>query len=241
MKHSLTGMSSVRRGRMIILPVLLFALAPPLRAEPYWVAWEGNDFPENEGWRRRVNGEGPAMRTLADGIMTIDGLWSTQVDDFYRMERTLDPDPGELFVMQWRLRVHEVIGSPLTLYDPGVTVYSDDDWTVSLLFGTDFIRSFHERLEIPMQPAVFHTFEFHSRDMRSYELLLDGALIHVGSFWEPTFTQSRIDWGDLARGSASLSDWDYFRFGVVPEPTAGLLILALLLSARGLRLTRSKS
>ena len=222
-------------GRLVVLSVLLGAVSAPATATPYWVAWEGNDFPENEGWERIVNGPQPAVRTLADGIMTMDGLADRQIDDYYRMQRLLDPEPDEQFVMQWRLRVQEVVGNPLTLYDPGVAVFSDDDWTVSLLFGTDFIRSFHEHVIIPMQPDVFHEFEFRSSDMRSYELYVDETLVHNGSFWEPTFESSKVAWGDVARGSASLSDWDYFRVGVVPEPEAIWLVLVGLGAAVALR------
>ena len=204
-------------SRTLTIACLFAATAPAAFAAPYWVAWEGDDFPENEGWQRVVDGIGPAERTLADGIMTIDGLADTQIDDYYRIERPLDPEPDEQFIMQWRLRVHDVVGSPLALYDPGVAIFSDDDWTVSLLFGTDFIRSFHEHMVIPIEPDVFHEFEFRSLGMRSYELYVDGTLVHDGFFWEPTFESSKVAWGDLARGSASLTDWDYFRVGVVPE------------------------
>ena len=194
-------------------------------AETFWVTWEGNDYPENEGWERIVNGPQPAERTLADGIMTMDGLADRQIDDYYRMERSIDPGPGEEFVMQWRIRVDEIVGHPLALYDPGVAVWSDDDWEVSLLFGTDFVYSFHENIRIGVAPDVYHTWEFRSSDMRSYDLAVDGDLIHTGVFWEPTFERSKVAWGDEARGSASLVDWDYFRFGVVPEPGTMILFL----------------
>lgn len=225
--------------RLLFLPLLGLAISHQVHADQYWVAWEGNDYPENDGWERRVNGSGgPAIRTLNDGIMTMDGRADLQIDDYYRMERPLNPEAGEEFIMQWRLRVNEVDGHPLGLYDPGVQLYSDDDWAVSLLFGTDFIRSFHEDLTFPMEGGVFHTFEFRSLDMRSYRLFVDDSLIHVGSLWEPDFDRSRVHWGDLARGSASLVDWDYFRFGVVPEPGTGISLLALLFGTRALQGTR---
>jgi hypothetical protein len=229
--------NGMARWGVLLCLVVAGAGALPALAEPYWVTWEGTDYPENEGWERRVNGVGPAIRTLHDGIMTMDGLADLQIDDYYRMERQLNPEAGEEFVMQWRLRVVGVDGFP-PAYDPGAAVWSDDDWTVSLLFGTDFIHSFHEAWYFPIEPMVFHALEFRSSDMRSYDLYLDGLLIHVGPFWEPTFDRSRVHWGDRARGSASLTDWDYFRFGIVPEPNSGLLLLALLGSTRALQQSR---
>ena len=213
---------------LILMGIVGGTLAPEVAASPYWVAWEGNDFPENEGWERIVNGVGPAERTLSNGIMTMDGLADQQIDDYYRMERPIDPGQGEEFVMQWRLRVRKVVNSPLALFDPGLEVFSDDDWSLAFVLGTDFIRSFHESIEIPFQAGLFHTFEVRTSDMRAYELLIDDSVVHVGSFWEPTFRSSRIEWGDYTRGSASLVDWDYFRFGVVPEPETGIATLALL-------------
>jgi len=216
---------------------ILFAIAAAdaARGAPYWVAWEGNDYPENEGWERIVNGPQPAERTLADGIMTMDGLADRQIDDYYRMERPIDPEPGEVFVMQWRLRVNEIIGSPLTLKDAGIGVFSDEDWELLLVFGVDFIRSFHEDVVIPFEAHAFHTFEVRSFDMQRYELYMDGSTVYVGSFWEPSFRRSRIEWGDYTRGAASLVDWDYFRFGVIPEPSCCILLLAALCALHSTR------
>ena len=218
-------------SRTLTIACFAIAIAPAVPAAPYWVAWEGNDYPENEGWQRIVDGVGPAQRSLAAGVMTIDGLADRQIDDYYRMERPVDPAPGEQFLMQWRLRVDQVIGNPLGLYDPGVAIFSDDDWTVSLLFGTDFIRSFHEDAIVSVQPGVFHSFDFRSLDMRGYNLYVDGALALTGSFWEPTFEKSKVEWGDRARGSASLSHWDYFRIGVIPEPGTLYLLFTILCSS----------
>lgn len=212
---------------------LVANIAAPLHAEQYWLAWEGNDYPENEGWERRINGVGPAVRTLGDGIMSIDGRADRQIDDYYRMDRSLNPEPGELFVMQWRLRVNEVIGHPLGLYDPGVGLFSDDDNELTFVLGVDFIRSYHEDgAIIPIEPFVFHEFEVRSFDMQTYELRIDGTTARTGEFWKPNFRRSGVDWGDYTRGSASLTDWDYFRFGVVPEPSSLALILALAGGAR---------
>jgi hypothetical protein len=223
----------------LALALTLCAFTVSATADPYWVAWEGNDFPENEGWERIVNGPQPAERTLADGIMTMDGLADTQIDDYYRMDRPLDPELGEEFVMQWRLRVDEIIGHPLGLWDPGLSLFSDDDWALTFVLGTDFIRCCYEDVDLPFEPGAFHVFEVRSWDMRTYQLRMDQVLMHIGTFWEPSFESSRIQWGDYTRGSASLVDWDYFRFGVVPEPNTGLLLSAFLSAHRAVFSRRS--
>ena len=35
---------------------------------------------------------------------------------------------------------------------------------------------------------------------------------------------SGVTWGAATEGASSVSTWDYVRFGVVPEPAAGLLL-----------------
>lgn len=212
--------------RLFTLGVLFCALPGAARAEPYWVAWEGNDYPETDGWERFHYGDDglPAARTLSEGAMTLNGLASIEIIDSYQISRLLNPGLGEQFVMQWRVRVEEIIGNPAFLYDPGLNIFSDDDWALTFHLGTDRIRSVHENVLIPFEAGAFHAFEVRSFDMRDYVLSIDGTVAHSGTWWEPTFRQSSISWGDFLFGAASQSSWDYFRFGVVPEPAASVLL-----------------
>lgn len=206
-------------------------------ANPFWVSYEGDDYPENQGWTRIIEGDGPANRSLADGVLTIDSLWSTQVSDFYRIDRPVNPGSGEVFVSQWRVRVNTVVGN--TSYDPGLAFFSDDTWGLGFLLGHGGLwGNFEHQLFIPYEPDVFHAFELRSRDMRTYELFMDGALAHVGMFWEPAVTGPYVAWGDATRGSASDADWDYFRFGVIPEPASILLTSAMACAMRRSLFTR---
>ncbi len=222
-----------RSNRGILMPLLtlglfLFALSGVSRADQYWVAWEGNDFPENEGWERShyVNGP-PAIRTLADGIMTLDGMESVEVTDMYRMYRPLNPGPGEEFVAQWRLRVN-ANGNPTFPYDPGVAIYGDNYEHVLLVFGVNEFYSILERRFASFDQDMFHTWAFRSSNMGTFSLALDDTVVYAGVFAQAVAVGGRISWGDLVYGSNSLSEWDYFRYGVVPEPTSCFSLLALL-------------
>jgi len=225
---------------LILMGILGGAFAGVARGEPYWVAWEGNDFPENEGWERYHYGaKGPsADRSLTGGIMTLDGLASIEIVDGYRLDRPLDPGPGEEFVVRWGLRVNEVASD--YPYDPGLAVYSDDAWHFVLVIGVDEVHSVLEQEEIGFEPGVFHAWEFRSRDMRSYTLLVDGSVIRTGSFLASGAVESRVDWGDVVAGANSHSDWDYFRFGVVPEPASWVSLLALFCGTRVRHTERNK-
>ncbi|MCC6358933.1 MAG: hypothetical protein IT450_09330 [Phycisphaerales bacterium] len=233
-----------RSNRGMLLPLLtvsflLSALPRESRADQYWVAWEGNDYPENEGWTRRHYGDDgpPAIRSLADGVMTLDGLASIEIIDAYRINRPLDPEPGEVFVAQWGLRVNEV--SSIYPYDPGFELTSDDGWLVSLVFGVNEAHSILEQDYFAIEGAGFHAWEFRSADMRSYVLSMDGSVVFTGALIESSAGQPRIIWGDDVAGASSHSDWDYFRFGVVPEPGTCFLWLAPLLCARLFRVSRN--
>jgi hypothetical protein len=224
-------------NRLLTFIVLLSAAGPSAaHAEPYWVTYEANDLPENEGWERYYgNWEGPGQgggyRTVEDGILTIDSLYDDGVVEgaIYHRPGQLDPDSGELFIAEWRLNVDEVYGWGSDAFDPAVTVTSDEGWIVGIGYGADTIYSyFEDDVSIPYAPDVFHEFLFTSWDMRTYELYMDGELVHEGAFWEGLLT-SYLAWGDGVQGAASLSHWDYARFGVVPEPSCLLLGTVLLL------------
>ncbi|MGB2825201.1 MAG: hypothetical protein WBC49_01005 [Thermoplasmata archaeon] len=209
--------------------VILFVGAPVL-ADQYWIAYEGNDFPEKEGWTRRwVYKE--AKRWLEDGTLVIDSRESIEIADWYRKDRTgeLDPGPGETFVCQWRIRPDQVIGP----WDPGVAVRSDGGWDVVFTFSVDTVYSTGEPgTKLTFAPGVFHEFELRSSDMRRYELWMDGALGLTGLFRRGV-GGGWLSWGDLTEGGAGLARWDYMRFGVVvPEPNTGLLLTFCLASRR---------
>jgi hypothetical protein len=216
------------------LLIILTATVPAL-GTPYWIAWEGDDFPENQGWTRnwgnyqgQYQGDG-AIRTLEDGILTYDSLFDVGVCDFsfIEMPGQLDPDPGEVLVMEWRLKVDELVG--WSQYDPGVAVKSDEAWVMGLGFAVDQVLSvFEHGVSAPITPGVFHSYVLRSPDMRTYELFIDGELALEGVF-VPRAMSSYVGWGDSVQGAASLHHWDYFRFGVVaPEPGSILLVGALL-------------
>jgi hypothetical protein len=225
---------------VLMMAVTMLLAASAARASPYWIAWEGDDFPENQGWKRIWgNWQGPyqgpgAKRTLEGGVLTYDSLYDPGVVDYSYMERPgqIDPPPGHLFVMEWRLKVEQVTD----IGDPDVALRSDEGWALGLLFGVDRIYSLFEGLlTIPIVPAVFHEYRVVSSDMRTYLLYIDGDLARRGSL-VPKFVQSYVALGDGVQGSASVHSWDYFRFGVVPEPSPAI---GLLLVVAGVTWRRS--
>jgi hypothetical protein len=196
------------------------------RASPYWIEYEpaNGHFPEEEGWTRIWN-DGGALRTLEDGCLVIDSRASYEIVDYYRqyLDGHLNPGPAETFLMEWRMTIDEVDGR----HDPGVSVFGDDKWAVGFAFSLDTIESgFEYGVSASFDPGVPHSFEFSSSDMRAYALYIDGQLAIQGSFWE-SLDASHVGWGDVVEGSSSLTRWDYFEFGVVPEPSARLSVTSI--------------
>jgi hypothetical protein len=210
--------------------VLLSVLLPAATAgaTPYWIGWEGEGttagLPEQSGWTRNWGNwqgahQGGAYRTLQDGVLTYDSLYDAGVYDFSKIVRPgqIDPDPGELLVMEWRLKVDAVTG---WTYDPGVVLVSDTVKSVAFLFGNGIVRCGYENSVIlPVTSGILHSYRVLSWDMVNYELFIDGQLAHVGPF-EPHVSPSYVAWGDFVQGAASLHQWDYFRLYVVPEPAS---------------------
>ena len=217
--------------RLISLAASVLLATAPVWAEPYWYAYEGNDFPENEGWERHTSGP-PVQRWLEDGSFFIDSRGILASVDNYTIyfDEGVDPEPGETFIMNWRLNVHEA--DPWE--DPGVYVISDDLWTVTFLFDEDTLKSFYEpNVYVELEPYVYHEFELRSTDMRSYELYVDGDLAIEGVFFEGFFSPY-VGFGDVT-SSGSLAAWDYFRFGVVPEPATAPAFMIALVAGRIMR------
>ena len=226
-----------------LLPVVVCVLAAGsvARGALFWRCWEGNKYPEQEGWYRTVRGGG-AERTLANGMLTLDGMASGSIVDEYHWEAPLVPAPGQYFRVDWRMRVDQVAG----IADPLLAITAGGRGEVFLLYQEAAIYSMYEYVWINFAPGVFHKYSLTSGDLLTYDLRIDGQLVYSGHFVGPSPT-SGVGWGDGAEAASSLSVWDYVRFGVVsgcvpawaghvcrgsndvrfgnvPEPTAGLLL-----------------
>ena len=107
------------RWMLCFVVAALGGLASMAGAAEYWITYEGNALPEDEGWNRywgdadgEYHGDG-AIRTVQDGILTMDTLHDPWIYDYAQLflPGQIDPDPGELFVMEWRLKIDQVDGS----------------------------------------------------------------------------------------------------------------------------------
>jgi hypothetical protein len=210
-------------NRLTGLAVLAaLAMTAAARSEPYWIAWEAasGHFPEEEGWTRHTF-YGGGQRWFEDGALVLDTTAYGGICDWAQMDRpgAMDPGPGEIFAMKWRLNVAEI--NPPDQYEADVGFASDEAWCIGFNFGLDFVHSvFENRLIATFPPYVFHDFELISSDMRNYTLLIDGWPKGEGVFLH-LINPSQIFGGDGVQGPTSMTRWEWFEFGAVASPQPG--------------------
>lgn len=224
--------------RLLNVTVTLLLAVTAARASPWWVSWNGDAFPETEGWSH-YSTDPLAQRWLEDGRLFIDSRADWAINDIYGQLRPgeMTLGPSELLVIAWRIRVDEVV--PSDSHDPAVFVRSDDQYEVSLNLRMDGIESFYEPDNwVAYAPGHFHDFRFESPDMRTYSLWIDGVPAMEGIFFESLFSGGSVGWGDMS-SNRSLAEWDWFQCGIVPEPGTSMCVLATLCVV-GLRSRRTR-
>lgn len=206
---------------------LTIALVARANADRYWVAYEGDDFPENEGWERVYGDEngpqqGGSNRSLEEGLLVLDSTRNHLIYDTYFRRQQINPDPGEKFICEWRMRVASNAGPAA---DNRVGIAKDGGGIVGFDLGYDAVRSSREGWTEPLAPGIFHTFRLESSDMVTYRFWLDGINVREGR-WSSSLNESYVGFGDSSLGGniVSFAEWDYLRFGVVPEPSSIMLV-----------------
>jgi hypothetical protein len=211
---------------MRILTILtLFALVSSAAAEQFWIEYDASSglFPEECGWTRTTHGGG-AVRSLADGVLTLDSTADQLIADYYRVDRPITPGPGETFVATWRVRV----GYHSGYWEALAYIHADDGGRVLVDYKMDRMRVFDEGWQFAITPGVFHTYRIESNDMDVYTLSVDGSAVHGGVFHGPGEPIPFVDFGDIGYGGDTLTrlDWEYFGFGIIPEPSSLGMTLA---------------
>lgn len=209
----------------------LLTLAGSAAGEQFWVEYDASCglFPEECGWMRTIEGGG-AVRSLADGILTLDSMADPMIFDYYKMNRPITPGPGETFVATWRVCVAE----QSEFWEQLAYFHGDAGSAVVLGYYLDRVCSLYEGWYLPFLPGVFHTYRLESPDLSSYSLWIDDAYSIAGVFHSPCEPVPFVIFGDGTCGTGagvSRTEWEYFGFGVVPEPSALITVFAIALCA----------
>ena len=219
--------------------VILSVAAAVASANQYYVGYEGNDLPESEpGWVRYHGDEngsqGGALRYIetdpnGNSYLVIDSLRNQMIYDYAQYGRQMDPGQGELFVAEWRVKILEHYG----WYNSGLGFASDTGNLQAFYYSFDHIAR-SQGGTYPISAGEFHSYRFESPDMAHYVLWIDDQEVWNGT-WDIIggVVFSSAGFGDPIQGGGgrSLAEWDYFRFGVVPEPSSMVLILLVCVCA----------
>ena len=196
------------------------------------VCYDGTVFPEEAGFARA--GTFDADRSVADGVFSHHvelGQWDPPPygeQDFYRFD--LDEFVGRPFFAEWRMtsdaprsEVDENNGAGLIVFTGGGVGYHFN-------MASDFARILRgypfPTIYFDIEAGVPHTYRLEVYGADYFEFQIDGLVVDSG-LPEAEFPSSDalMSFGTRFYMDESTSNWDYVRFGTIPEPATGLLVL----------------
>lgn len=204
---------------------LAFTTASIARADLFWVAYEADNLPEQSGWTRVFESPG-GIRSASAGIFVLNTISRPAVYDFNFRQATAILDPGEELAFEWRVRVTGSIHDTFIQVGRGA-VYGG----IGPSIGPDTVQ-ISDTVSLPIASGVFHSYRLVTSDMRNFRLWIDGSLAWTYApvtLYQPNINVLFGDWTGFATSISSVSEWDYFRFGVVPIPaptSIGMLVVA---------------
>ncbi len=221
--------------RMLMFGLCLLGLvAGSAWGEPYYLRYDADVFPEEAGWERHsTDPHGEVIRTIEDGVLTIDSSASLLTTDWYLREiPELELSPGEELRLEWRMRT---LMTQTHLYrsDVVVVITNAASRGVEFFMAPDFIsvqgdEPGHPAALFLLEDGAWNTFQLVSSDLEEYTLFANGRYAFNGSFVRHFVAgPNLVCFGDAIFGRSSISEWDFCDIGVVPEPQALALVLAV--------------
>lgn len=210
--------------------VCVGALIPTVRADDVLLRYEGNAFPEASGWTREPFGNPTRAIDQGEFVQFFD---EPTDQDFYR--RSLNEFVGtQSFFAEWRMQSsapasllgQSQIPTAFVLGGSGAAFYHVivADSRVQFLRDTNIPLVF-----VDIDPSLPHTYRIELLGDLSYTFLIDGQVVDRGipEGLYP-YQDARIVWGARFYEPGQTVEWDYIRYGMIPEPgTISLLIFGI--------------
>lgn len=214
--------------RIFTVGVVVFCAATAVAS---W--YEGNAFPEEEGWIRQ--GSETALRDLDDGwlVQEIQPWYDPPVmnggdSDYYL--QYLAQYQGAPFFAEWRMmsdappaEVDHHNGAALMVLVGGPVTYHFNVANGLVQFYTGYFPNLYFNVE----PDVLHTYRLEVSGADWFEFYIDGVLV-AADVPEADFPtpDARMSFGGRYHLAGHTTRWDYVRYGAIPEPATELLLLA---------------
>ncbi len=204
--------------------VVVLVLACTLYAD--LVVYEGEVFPEELEWERV--GTFDADRALVDGWLVIDvdlGVWAPPPggeQDLYK--RDIPEFAAQSFFVEWRVKtdapreeISGVGGSSLVIAGGVATNYHTTIASDQARFIVD-----GEVWWVDIEPHVPHVFRVEFLGDEWFSWSIDGVELVAGDPEADIFSGAPlIQWGSKMWNTPSINEWDYVRYGTIPEPGSG--------------------
>ena len=220
-----------RIGRGMAVAAVLISLSAA-GADEFYLRYDAEGgFPEEQGWSRRYDDSaGEIVRELRDGVFVDDTRSSIENFDLYEISpEELILNEGETLEITWRMRTLETDDSALRS-DVAVFVSNAESRYTEFYLAADFVSEHpvNGRMKnvYGISGGAFHTYRFVTQDMARYDLYVDGEFAFSDSFHDFA-AGPKVSFGDTISGRSSLAEWDFVEVSVIPEPTCGLALLAL--------------
>lgn len=213
-------------------------MAAPALADPFFVRYGADVFPEQAGWTRQfADPAGNLVREFGGGVFRLDTRASVSIFDIYRrLTPALALQAGEALRLTWRMQTLEtdLLGDTGDVF---LAVTNAAGRYVYLSLGPEWVRADSvpgggAEHSFDLTPGVPHTYVLSSADMQTFSLLVDGVAAFSGSFGTLAIEPTTVAFGDAVQGLTSLSEWDFVEIAVTPEPHSALGLFAALLLPR---------
>ena len=226
-----------------IVALLCLGVSSVASADVPPVFFEGDCFPEDLGFERQIHQD--PVRWIDDGwfVQEIDvgeGDGSPFSGDHDTYVLDIGLYTGEPFYVEWRMITdapNEEIdthngGAKMILVGGSVAYHcSMASGLARILRGYPYPTQYFE-----IEPGVPHTYRLEVYGAEYFSLSIDDVIVDDGlpeADW-PTPT-ALISFGSLYYLNEHTTQWDYVRFGSIPEPATGLSALVGLIWLAGKR------
>ncbi len=196
------------------------------------VTFEGNSFPETEGWQRLPESDPHGERALEGGwLVQSVGLpegWPgpTGDGDIYRMELTQFTGVESFFV-EWRA----ITDNPSWLIEswqtPAAVAAGGNAASLYHTVMTDSAAAFLRDISIPrvIVPVTVESAHVYRVEVFSgayYFWYIDGLVVNNGTPEGPyPDANASLVWGARREYVDATTAWDYVRYGVIPQDASG--------------------
>jgi len=215
--------------------LILLLLASGVRASV--ISYEGDVFPDSAGWARSDR-QYLADRELIDGWfvqradVAVPGMPpntpEVDEDDFYRRS-TVDFIGTDAFFVEWRMETDGPREGFPNVSPAAIVLGGYSHAFYHFTIARDQARYIDADLEVRLfdiAPDVPHVYRLELNGTTSYRWLIDGQVVFqgipAGTYPNP---DSEIVFGARAAGQPITARWDYIRYGVIPEPATGLMMI----------------